>query len=154
MVQVRDGLAPIPETSIMNYHMFMENQRALKILEECRHVKPWDHRMVERWNPLQATVANRRIYGEILPRPFFSAGEAINCWPPGGSDSFLVLTTDMSDMKAHSSEEPHQDWEDTRFWEKGHAPTGRAPVKELFRRIWEDQHRQPKGWSTWILSKL
>ena len=40
MVQVRDGLAPIPETSIMNYHMLMENQRDLKTLEECRHDKP------------------------------------------------------------------------------------------------------------------
>ena len=40
VVQVRDGLAPIPETSIMNYHMLMENQRALKTLEECRHDKP------------------------------------------------------------------------------------------------------------------
>ena len=40
MVQVRDGLAPKPETSITSYHMLMENQRALKTLEECRHVKP------------------------------------------------------------------------------------------------------------------
>ena len=40
MIQVRDGLAPIPETSIMNYHMLMENQRALKTLEEYRYDKP------------------------------------------------------------------------------------------------------------------
>ena len=40
MVQVRDGLPPLPETFIMNYHMLTENQRALKTLEECRHDKP------------------------------------------------------------------------------------------------------------------
>ena len=46
MIQVRDGLAPIPETSIMNYHMLMENQRDLKSLEERRNDKPNNLRMV------------------------------------------------------------------------------------------------------------
>lgn len=40
MIQVRDGLAPIPETSIMNYRMLMENQSDLPIVKWRRSLKP------------------------------------------------------------------------------------------------------------------
>ena len=40
MIQVRDGLAPIPKTSIMSYHMLMGKSERLETLEECRHDKP------------------------------------------------------------------------------------------------------------------
>ena len=69
MIQVRDGLAPIPETSFMNYHMLTENQTALKTLEECRHDKSKALEWQDDGNPVQAPFANRRLCDEVQPRP-------------------------------------------------------------------------------------
>ena len=81
MIQVWDGLGPIPETSIMSYHMLMGKSERLETLEECRHDKPKALEWQDDGNPVQAPIANRRLCGEVQPRPI-SYRRNKNCRPP------------------------------------------------------------------------
>ena len=81
MIQVRHGLAPIPETSIMSYHMIDRKSKSLKTLEECRHDKPKALEWQDDGNPVQAPVAKRRLCGEVQPKPIFCRRTS-NCRPP------------------------------------------------------------------------
>ena len=77
MIQVRDGLAPIPKTSIMSYHMLMGKSESLKTLEECRHDKPKALEWQDDGNPVQAPMPIVGYAMRFIPDPFPAGGTRI-----------------------------------------------------------------------------